>query len=185
MKSLKIPMIIATIATLSGCTSSSVIAQKSNSKNDFSNASPQMNNVSNNSTNNFSSTDSEIVSSGTQISRYVTEKDTPTNAEINPLAAVSTFVFQASVVTVGDAVNQVLVTSGYQLAPHLNHTVKATLQQPLPITDRQLGPMPIQSALEVLMGEEVYQLEQDPLHRLVSFKVRPSIKNALGENLNE
>ncbi len=184
MKILKSMIIFTSISLfLSGCSSPVLIDKKSKEKNNSS----QTIKV-NKSDNDFGNTDLGIntldANSSVQISRYVTEKDTPTNAQINPLLAVSTFIFQASVVTVGDAVNQVLVTSGYQLAPHLNHTVKATLQQPLPITDRKLGPMPIQSALEVLMGEQVYRLEQDPLHRLVNFKVRASIKKALGENLN-
>ena len=180
---IKLLIMAASIVILSGCSSPALIDHKTQPKNK-----PLQVDTIKTVNNDFSNSDASINTQDTntsvQMSRYVTEKDTPTNAEINPLLAVSTFIFQESVVTVGDAVNQVLVTSGYQLAPHLNHTVKATLQQPLPITDRKLGPMPIQSALEVLMGEQVYRLEQDPLHRLVNFKVRASIKQALGENLN-
>ena len=85
---------------------------------------------------------------------------------------VSTFIFQSSVITVGDAVNQVLLTTGYQLAPNLSHDVKNTLRQPLPFIDRKLGPMPAQSALLVLMGESVYQLQEDCLHRVVNFQLK-------------
>lgn len=124
-------------------------------------------------------------SSATQISRYVTIKNGPTSSQINPLLAVSTFNFPPSVYTVGEAVNQVLATTGYKLSNNLSSQAKQTLQQPLPITDRKLGPMKIQTALEILMGAEVYDLQRDPLHRLVSFEVKPSIAKALGVNTNE
>ncbi len=115
-----------------------------------------------------------------QIGRYVTVNNDATRAQVNPLLAVSTFTFNPSVATVGEAVNQVLENTGYQLAPKLSISVKQTLAKPLPITNRHLGPLSIQSTLEVLMGEEVFTLQRDPLHRLVNFKVKPSIAKALG-----
>ncbi len=121
----------------------------------------------------------------TQVGRYLTIKDGATKAEINPLLAVSTFTFPPSVYTVGDAINQVLATTGYQLAPKLSPQVTKTLNQPLPLADRKLGPMRIQTALEVLMGAEVYTLQRDPLNRLVNFKIRPDMAQKLGVDTNE
>lgn len=120
-----------------------------------------------------------------QISRYVTVQNGPTSAQINPLLAVSTFKFPPSIYTVGEAVNQVVATTGYKLSNNLSKQARETLKQPLPITDRKLGPMKIQTVLQVLLGAEVYNLQRDPLHRLVNFEVKPSIAKALGVNRNE
>ena len=120
----------------------------------------------------------------TQISRYTTVPNGPTMAQINPLQALSHFKFQPSVYTVGQAVEHVLATTGYRLAPRLSPAVKNTLNKPLPLTNRKLGPMTITQALQVLMGKEVFQLERDPLNRLVNFKVKPAIAEALGVPTN-
>jgi conjugative transfer region protein (TIGR03748 family) len=115
-----------------------------------------------------------------QVGRYATVKNEPSVSQINPLLAVSIFKFPPSVHTVGDAVSQVLSPTGYRLSDSLSDSVKQTLLKPLPVTNRKLGPVSIQTALEVLMGAEVYELERDPLHRLVNFQLKPSMATALG-----
>lgn len=115
-----------------------------------------------------------------QVSRYVSATTNPTHAEINPLLAIATFSFPLSVHTVGDAVNQVLRTAGFGLAPNLSDQVKATLGQTLPFIQRNLGPMSVQTLLTVLMGAEVYEIERDPLHRLINFTVKPAMAKTLG-----
>ena len=117
----------------------------------------------------------------TQIGRYVTVDNGPTKSQINPLLAISIYRFSPSIYTVGQAVKQVLSTTGYRLVTKPSKILSETLSKPLPITDRKLGPMKIQSALNVLVGSEVYDLVRDPLHRLVDFKIKPSIAKALGE----
>lgn len=118
----------------------------------------------------------------TQINRYSSVKNGPTKAQINPLMAVSRFNFPPTVHTVGDAVHHVLANTGYKLSPHLSSHAQSTLKKSLPITQRHLGPMTIQDALEVLMGQQVFKLQRDPLHRLISFKVRSNIAKSLGVN---
>lgn len=132
-----------------------------------------------NESDNAVETNAAYIDQNAQINRYETISEAPTDYEINPLLAVSTFIFPSSVVTVGDAINQALSPTGYQLAQSISHDVSNTLHQPLPMVDRKLGPMPIKDVLIVLMGKSVFSLEEDPLHRLVSFKVKTSIKMAL------
>src|ERR1700722_7331367 len=88
----------------------------------------------------------------TQIGRYTTVANIPTQAQLNPLLAVSQFKFNDHVKTVGDAVNLILENSGYQLASkeRLSNEVIMTLAKPLPITERNLGPLRIQDCLLVL-----------------------------------
>ena len=128
------------------------------------------------------SVSSEAIASNNvvQIGRYTSVSISPTKPEINPLLAVSVFNFPPSVYSVGEAINQVLATTGYKLSTHISPQVEKTLNKSLPITDRKLGPMTIQSALKVLVGYEVYELQRDPLNRLVNFKIKPSIARALG-----
>lgn len=118
----------------------------------------------------------------TQISRYATIANQPTVAQVNPLLAVAQYKFPPSVRTVGDAINVILQNTSYQLAPfdELSLAVKENLQKPLPITVRTLGPIEIKDALIVLMGSDVFILVEDPLHRLVNFKVKPNMAKALG-----
>jgi len=118
----------------------------------------------------------------TQIGRYSTVLNRATAAQINPLLAVGQFRFPASVKTVGEAIQVVLENTGYQLAPRvqLTDSVKSTLGKTLPITVRRLGPLSIKTALSVLMGEQVFNLVEDPLHRIVNFEIKPAIAKALG-----
>jgi conjugative transfer region protein (TIGR03748 family) len=116
-----------------------------------------------------------------QVGRYLSVKNEPNVAQINPLLAISVFKFSPSVRTVGEAIHQVLANTGYRLSENLSDAVKQTLLKPLPITNRTLGPMDIQTALEVLMGAEVFELDRDPLHRLVNFHLKDGMADALGE----
>lgn len=117
----------------------------------------------------------------TQISRYASVSNTPTAAQINPLVAVSQFRFGLNVQTVGDAITQVLRNTGYTLAPasSLSHNIQAILGKPLPVTQRKLGPLSIKTTLTVLMGQQVVQLIEDPVHRIVTFRLNSRIKRAL------
>jgi conjugative transfer region protein (TIGR03748 family) len=116
----------------------------------------------------------------TQVGRYVTVEDQAHDDQVNPLLAIGIFDFPTSIQTVGQAVNHVLLSSGYQLSHELSSDVKNTLAMQLPITNRHLGPLPITMLLEVLMGSDVYQLQIDPLHRLVNFQIKPDMQRTLG-----
>ena len=111
----------------------------------------------------------------TQIGRYRTITNHPTMAQVNPLLAIGQYKFPSSVLTVGDAVQAVLQTTGYQLDKDLSKAVQQTLKKPLPITCRMLGPLAIKDILTVIMGSQVFILVEDPLHRLINFDVKPEI----------
>ena len=114
-----------------------------------------------------------------QTGRYQTTPIGAAPAQINPLLTVATFRFAPAVQTVGQAIHQVLQYSGYALASAPSPDIQNTLSQPLPYSVRVLGPIQIQDALTVLMGQNVFTLVIDPLHRLVSFAVKPQIATAL------
>ncbi len=112
------------------------------------------------------------------INRYATVSLEPTSAQKNPLVAVGSFKFKSDVLTVGDAVNQVLSETGYALASSskMENITIETLNKPLPFVDRTIGPMKIQSILLVLMGDQIFDLQVDIGNRLVNFKVKPKFK---------
>lgn len=106
-----------------------------------------------------------------QISRYTTVTVTPTDAQIDPLASVVQIHFPASAQTIGQAISLLLNSTGFNLAPQekRSEAVVTTLGKPLPIVDRDLGPITIRQALTILMGQNVFTLSVDELTREVNF----------------
>lgn len=126
----------------------------------------------------------------TQINRYATVDNKPLRAQVNPLQAVQQVHFPQSVQTVGQAITYWLQYSGYSLVKVEKQplSLQAVMQQRLPQIDRNLGPLTIKDGLEVLAGQEVFTLTQDPLLREVNFKLKPafavpSIKNNVRKKL--
>ena len=106
-----------------------------------------------------------------QVERYSTVSTEASAAQINPLLSVSSFRFPQSVVSVGDAVNAVLLYSGYALdsSDRLPSQLVTVLSKPLPMVDRTLGPLTSEEALLVLVGKGLFSLKQDPINRTVNF----------------
>lgn len=128
-----------------------------------------------------------IAANVTQISRYATVENKPMDSQVNPLLAVQQIHFPEQVHTVGEALNYWLQYSGFALVSDasLPPALKEVLVQPLPQVQRNLGPLRVQDGLEVLVGQPVFSLVQDPLHRRVSFKLKPQFahlaQNARGK----
>ncbi len=105
------------------------------------------------------------------VGRYSLFAATPTEAQVDPLQATVTAQLPETVRTVGEAVRHLLQPSGFRLAgPEvLAPEVTYLFALPLPDVHRNLGPMPLQQALETLAGP-AFRLVEDPAHRLVSFE---------------
>lgn len=110
----------------------------------------------------------------TQVGLYTSISNRPTIAQRDPLLAISEFRFNSRVKTVGEAINQVLQDTGYSLVPitQLPHIVQEVLKKPLPVTQRELGPITVSEALKVLIGDDVFYMRIDHLNRLVTFKLK-------------
>lgn len=110
----------------------------------------------------------------TQLGRYLTVDNKPKSAQMDLLSQEFQVRFPSSVETIGDAMEYLLKQSGYSLVPEEKRSseLKITLSKPLPAIDRDFGPMKLRDGLSTLAGP-VFILINDPLNRMVSFKLNP------------
>jgi conjugative transfer region protein (TIGR03748 family) len=115
----------------------------------------------------------------TQVGRYTSVREGATVAQMHPLLAISKFRFNAKVKTVGQAVNQSLQDTGYSLMAkkRLSHTAQEVLKKPLPVTQRELGPITVSGALRVLINNDFFFMKVDHINRLISFSLRKKARN--------
>ncbi|QBS12907.1 hypothetical protein E4T54_09220 [Legionella geestiana] len=114
----------------------------------------------------------------TQINRYATVANKPLPSQINPLLTEQQIHFPQDVKTVGQAIEWWLQYSGYSLVATEKQpdSLQAVLHQPLPQIHKNLGPLTVKDGLEVLAGQQVFELVEDPLLRVVNFKLKPSAR---------
>ncbi|MFN7096159.1 MAG: hypothetical protein ACK4PR_01160 [Gammaproteobacteria bacterium] len=113
-----------------------------------------------------------------QVDRYSTVSEAATPAQINPLLTVVQVTFPERITTIGDAMNYVLRYSGYALVPlsEQSSALITVLAKPLPLVDRQMGPMTIHDALLVLVGQHTFTLTADPINRVVNVELIHPVK---------
>lgn len=106
------------------------------------------------------------------ISRYVNIAPEATQGQKNPLKGVIQHVnFHRNIKYVGQAIRDLLKTSGYRLAPHHpDPRIHRMLSLQLPAIHRNMGPLTLENALEVLAGEP-WMLSVDPINRFISFEL--------------
>jgi conjugative transfer region protein (TIGR03748 family) len=109
----------------------------------------------------------------TQISRYLTVSNKPKLSQIDLLAQIVQVRFPRSIQTIGDAMNYLLSFSGYSLVPEtqMNQELRITIHKPLPLVDREFGPMSLKDGLITLMGPAFY-MTNDPVNRIVNFRLK-------------
>jgi type IV pili sensor histidine kinase/response regulator len=120
----------------------------------------------------------QLQASEVQVGRYSMYAATPTTAQKDLLAAIIKIQFPERVQTVGEAVRHLLQGTGYRLA-RAEVIGKGTLDLfalPLPNAHRNLGPVPMQTALETLAGP-AFRLVEDPVHRLLTFERCHSVES--------
>ncbi len=107
-----------------------------------------------------------------QVGRYQSVIMRPDENQVDLLSVVITRKLPKHVNTVGQAVASLLEGSGYRLlSPKLAESYRSHLfAMPLPDVQRQLGPLSLRQALE-LLGGAAFRLVIEPTYRLVSFEL--------------
>ena len=109
----------------------------------------------------------------TRLDRYTLARAEPAPEQRHPLQAITRIHFSRSIATLGQAIGELLADTGYVLAgprPQEPHLPAVLLQQPLPASQRNLGPLTLASALDVLAGE-AWEPQVDGLTREVDFSL--------------
>lgn len=105
------------------------------------------------------------------LARYTTVQRVPSVAQRDLLSMEVPTNFVETVRTVGEAIESVLLTTGYRLSSTMSADPmrSALLSLPLPGVHRSLTGLTARDALKLLAGP-AFTLVEDPLHRLVSFE---------------
>ncbi|MBH2547771.1 PilL N-terminal domain-containing protein [Serratia marcescens] len=103
--------------------------------------------------------------------RYLLVSTSPQEAQRAPLEQIIDIRIPASMTpSVGDAMRYALRESGFRLCG-ASQAQRVLYNQPLPGVQRQLGPMRLKTALQVMAGP-AWQLEIDDVQRLVCHSLR-------------
>ncbi|NMG76844.1 hypothetical protein [Aromatoleum diolicum] len=107
-----------------------------------------------------------------RLARYTTTSITLEASELNPLAAIAIVRFPRDHVrTVGDAVDYLLLRTGYRLES-VDSAARKIFSLPLPEAHRELGPYRALTILELLVGE-AYKVDASPVHRTLAIRLHP------------
>ncbi len=114
------------------------------------------------------------------VARYTILAPVATEAQKNPMSVIVTIPFQSNITTVGQAINFLLIRSGYRLASAKDSdpALPVLLSSPLPLVQRKLGPIRLSNALKTLAGP-AWDLVVDPVHRLISYELKNQYRQAL------
>lgn len=119
-----------------------------------------------------------------RIARYAVAHLGAEAAQTDLLSVVVRVSFSPSISTVGEALEHLLLRSGYGLASlgASDPNLPILLTRPLPQVHRTLGPIRLNEALKTLAGS-AWVLTIDPVNRLISFELAPEFsRTAAGED---
>ena len=109
------------------------------------------------------------------IGRYLTVADAPATEQLYPLRQQRQVHFPANVTTIGDALSSWLQFSSYRLLSEeaMSESIASIMSLPLSESDRILGPLSLLKGIQALVGD-TYIVVIDPVHRLISFELKPT-----------
>ena len=120
-----------------------------------------------------------VSASESRIGRYTSSLNTVTQAQKDPMSVEVEVRFPTSVETVGQAIDYLLMPSGYSLAKN-SEAKEYLLDLPLPSVHREIGPVKLSDALQVVAGD-VWTTHFDPLKRDVHYRVKSHYRERLNQ----
>lgn len=104
--------------------------------------------------------------------RYTQSSIKPRADQLSPLDTLVNFAFGDEVKTVGSAVREMLEGSGYAWSAPVGEVDDSRLDQlPLPVINRDIGPVRLRDGLSTMAGI-AWQLNVDELNRTVWFSIK-------------
>jgi conjugative transfer region protein (TIGR03748 family) len=112
-----------------------------------------------------------------RISRYTTQVEGIASNKIDLLQQNISISFSPSIITIKDAIEQLLQNSGYRLEPSDTQTIytQTMLANVLPATQRSFQNATLKQILLALTGNN-FQIVDDPVRRIITFKILPTVK---------
>ncbi|WP_150467618.1 hypothetical protein [Francisella sp. SYW-9] len=111
-----------------------------------------------------------------RVSRYVTQKEYIPLNHVDLLSQNISIRFSPSVLTVADAIKQLLQNSGLVLidSQYQDRYTKQMLKNKLPTTQRTIENATLKQALEALTGNN-FNVVLDPITRQINFKIKSKV----------
>ena len=109
-----------------------------------------------------------------QTSRYTSVEQVIPQNNIDLLTQNISITFSPDIVTVGEAVNQLLENSGYQLTKYPDKYTSIMLKNKLPATQKSIKNANLEQVLIALTGKQ-FNIIDDPVNRIVGFKIKPKV----------
>jgi conjugative transfer region protein (TIGR03748 family) len=112
----------------------------------------------------------------TQVSRYTFAKEYIPNQQSNLLDQNISIIFNNKVATIDGAITLLLFNSGFRLQAqnHQDQFTKLMLANSLPATQKSIKNATLKQTLLALTGRK-FKIVVDPIHRLISFKIKPTV----------
>ena len=99
-----------------------------------------------------------------RLARYTLQSATAEAGQLDLLAALIEIEFPPHIETAGDAIDYVLLRSGYRRIE--TPAARRTMDLPLPRAHRKIGPLDLRSAIQTLAGQP-WHLHEDAIQRVI------------------
>ena len=117
-----------------------------------------------------------------RLARYTLQSATAEAGQLDLLAALIETEFPPHIETAGDAIDYVLLRSGYRRIE--TPATQRTLDLPLPRAHRKIGPLDLRSAIHTLAGKP-WHLHEDAIQRVIwlTLKDEVDLKSGVPEDI--
>ncbi|MBE0469815.1 MAG: OmpA family protein [Methyloprofundus sp.] len=110
-----------------------------------------------------------------RIGRYTSIEPGPTPVQLNLLSSEVKMTFPRQIETIEQALDLLLRESGYRLSGHQDPYIDYLLKQELPMVHRDIGPISLLEAVEVMAGNQ-WHVSTNPVTRTISFTLRDAYR---------
>ena len=107
-----------------------------------------------------------------RLARYTLQSATAEAGQLDLLAALIEIEFPPHIEAAGDAIDYVLLRSGYRRIE--TPSARRTMDLPLPRAHRKIGPLDLRSAIKTLAGEP-WHLHEDAIQRVIWLTLKDGI----------